>query len=470
MLSYDISKSGADTLYHFLYRCIRQDISQGVLSPDEKLPSKRSFAKAQGVSVMTVENAYAQLLAEGYIYTKARMGFFVSPLKKPPQQILPHQPPRESRESKTEPREKPPKLYVDFANNQVETSTFPFSTWAKLTRRILCEKQKELLSRSPYGGVPALKKAIAKMLKEFRNIRVEPNQIIVGAGTDYLYTLLVQLLGFDKKYGVEDPGYGKISKIYRKMGAVCNFIPMDSEGVIVSELEETCTEVVHISPSHHFPSGIVMPIGRRYELLSWASKSSNRMIVEDEYDSEFRMAGTPIPALQNIDFQGKTIYINSFSKTLASTVRIGYMVLPVNLAERFRKEFSFYTCTVSNLEQYVLAAYIDGGFYEKHINRLRNFYRRRRDTLLSKIAGGPLGKRTKITEEDAGLHFILDIDTEISDEEVCRRAKESGIGLRALSDYYTEVSPSAHKFIINYSSVPESRMDKALAKIAEAVR
>ncbi len=467
MITYDMAKAGADTLYHYLYRSIREDILQGKLSPDERLPSKRPFAKELGVSVMTVENAYAQLLAEGYVYTRARKGFFVSAIERPDKgKSLPSKSPKESRESQEIAQAKKPNVYADFSSTQIETSTFPFSTWAKITRRILTENQRELLERSPYGGVFKLRKAIAKMLKGFRNIDVSPEQIVVGAGTDYLYTLLVQLLGFEKKYGVEDPGYGKISKIYRKLGVVCNFIPLDSEGIQINQLEETCTDVVHISPSHHFPTGMVMPIGRRYELLGWASKSSNRAIVEDEYDSEFRMAGSPIPALQNIDTQGKTIYINSFSKTLASTVRIGYMVLPVELSKRFRDEFSFYTCTVSNLEQYVLAEYIDGGHYEKHINRLRNFYRKRRDTLLSKIRKSPFGKMATVTEEDSGLHFILDIKTTLGDEEFCHRALERGIRLRALSDYYTEAEPSLHKFVVNYSSVPECRMGKALKILA----
>lgn len=467
MTTYDISKAGADTLYHFLYSSIREDIVHGNLSPDERLPSKRPFARELGVSVMTVENAYSQLLAEGYIYTKARRGFFVSAIERPTRKNVPPQIAKESRESKEIVQPKKPNIYADFSSTRIETSTFPFSTWAKITRKVLSENQRELLNRSPYGGVPKLRKAIAKMLRGFRNIQVHPDQIIVGAGTDYLYTLLVQLLGFEKKYGVEDPGYGKISKIYRKLGVVCNFIPLDADGVQMEQLEETCTDVVHISPSHHFPTGTVMPIGRRYELLSWASKSSNRTIVEDEYDSEFRMSGSPIPALQNIDFQGQTIYINSFSKTLASTVRIGYMVLPPGLSQKFREEFSFYTCTVSNLEQYVLAEYIDGGFYEKHINRLRNFYRKRRDTLLSKIRRGPLQGIAKISEEDAGLHFILDVKTPLADEEFCKRAEERGVRLRALSDYYTASEPSLHKFVINYSSVPEKRMDKALKILAE---
>lgn len=336
-------------------------------------------------------------------------------------------------------------------------------------RKVLCEQQAEMLERSPYGGVLKLRQTIAKMLKGTRNLDVRPEQIIVGAGTDYLYSLLVQLLGFDKKYGVEDPGYSKISKIYRKLNVVCNFIPLDENGVRVEQLEETCTDVVHISPSHHFPSGIVTPVSRRYELLSWASKSSNRYIVEDDYDSEFRMVGRPVPALQNIDVQGKVIYINSFTKTLASTVRISYMVLPLALAEKFHKDFSFYTCTVSNMEQYALARYIGEGFFEKHVNRMKNFYRHRRDALLAAIRKSKLRNFAEVAEEDAGLHFILKIQTTLSDEEFCRRALENGVVIGALSDYYAKAEPSEHQFVMNYSAVPESQMGRAVEKLAEVV-
>ena len=470
MLSYDISKAGDDSLYHFLYRSIRDDILSGRFEADAKLPSKRPFANSLGVSVVTVENAYGQLLAEGFIYTLPRKGFFVSAIQQKQTLPVPNKTPvKESRESKRMEPPKSPHYIADFVDNQVDASSFPFSTWAKITRKVLCEQQNELLTRSPNSGILALRKVLAKMLRDFRGMNVDPEQIVVGAGTDCLYTWLVQLLGFDKKYGVEDPGYSKISKIYRKLNVVCNFIPLDENGIRIDQLEETCTDVVHLSPSHHFPTGKVMPVSRRYELLSWASKSSNRYIVEDEYDSEFRMVGRPIPALQNIDVQDKTVYINSFSKALASTVRVGYMVLPKPLAKKFREEFSFYTCTVSNLMQHVLAKYIGEGHYEKHINRMRNFYHRRRDTLLDIIRRSSLHDCVEIAEQDAGLHFILKVKTTLSDEEFCNRALEKGVRIGALSDYYIVAEPSQHEFIINYSSVPETQMKKAIQQLEKIV-
>ena len=470
MLSYEMKNSGDESLYHFLYRSIRNDILAGHLEADQKLPSKRPFARQLGVSVVTVENAYAQLLAEGFIWTQPRKGFFVSAIRTPKESVQKQPALPESRESREEKSDAPTELVANFADNQLEESSFPFSTWATIARRVLGERQRDLLKRSPHCGVRELRVAIAKMLFDFRGLSVDPECIVVGAGTDCLYSWLVQLLGFDKKYGVEDPGYSKISKIYRKLNVVCHFIPMDENGIRIDQLEETCTDVVHISPSHHFPTGRVMPISRRYELLGWASRSSNRYIVEDEYDSEFRMVGHPIPSLQSIDVQEKTIYINSFTKTLASTVRVGYMVLPKSLAQRFRNEFSFYTCTVSNLEQYVLATYIAGGFYEKHINRMRNFYRGRRDFLIEAIRQSRLKDFVEIAGQDAGLHFILKVKTDLKDEDFCALLREKGVFLRALSDYYAISEPSSHEFVVNYSSVPQNKIPLAVQKIAEVLK
>lgn len=486
MLSYDIKKADSDSLYHYLYKCIKKDILSGAIPAGEKLPSKRPFAVHLGVSVITVENAYAQLLAEGFIYTEPRKGFFVSAIDTGKtfghQQSATPANLKQSREAQKNYSEdqssnfyknsigkpaSPKKYLADLVNNQVDPESFPFSTWAKNMRKIICENQKELLEPSPYGGLIVLRKSIAKLLRGFRNMDVDPSQIIMGAGTDYLYGLLVQLLGFDKKYGVEDPGYSKISKIYRKMNVVCNFIPMDASGVIIDQLEETCTDVIHISPSHHFPSGIVTPVSRRYELLSWAAKSSNRYIVEDDYDSEFRMVGSPIPAMKNIDVMDKVIYINTFSKTLTSSARFSYMVLPKSLAKKFHEEFSFYACTISTLEQLALAKFIDDGSFEKHINRMRNLYRGRRDTLLHAISKSKLSHLVEISEENAGLHFIMKVNTRLSDEEFCKRAEEKGVRIGALSDYYTEATPSEHQFIINYSALSSKKLDKALNALYE---
>lgn len=457
MLTYSFNDIGTTPLYEHLYKCIKNDIVNGMLSTDTKLPSKRSFAKNLGVSPITVENAYAQLLSEGYIYSVAKKGYYVADFS-PEFTTLPA--PAEKPAALQEIR---PQYFADFSSNQTRPDHFPFSVWAKLMRETLQERNAELMTKSPCGGIYELREAIAGHLRQFRDIHVQPEQIFIGAGTEYLYGLLVQLLGFDKVYAIENPGYEKIAQIYDSHQVDYRFVDMDSQGIRIDRLEESGADVVHISPSHHFPTGIITPVSRRYELLGWAAKSESRYIIEDDYDSEFRLTGRPIPALQSIDIMEKVIYINTFSKSLSSTLRISYMVLPPSLAARFMQRMSFYSCTVSNFEQYALMRFIREGYFEKHINRMRNSYHKKRDYLLETIKKSPLSSYVTITEEDAGLHFLMRIDTEIPDTVIMERALARGLRLTSLSQYFHQPPEDVeHIFIINYSYLETEHISGAV--------
>lgn len=482
LLTYSFENIGSDFLYEHLYKCIKQDILDGKLTAETKLPSKRNFAKQLGISVITIENAYQQLMAEGYLYSLPKKGFFVSDLalslnKGVQSQNVNLANPSATKNNKVSTikqiNQTLPVSSNDIANftyNQIDTSQFPFTIWAKILRDTINDKQEELITASPYGGIKPLREAICNHLQEFRDMHVLPEQIIVGAGTEYLYTLLIQLLGMNLTYAVEDPGYNKIAHIYEKHNITCKHIPMDENGISVNALNKSGASILHISPSHHFPTGRITPISRRYELLGWASEKKDRYIIEDDYDSEFRMIGKPIPALLNIDMSEKVIYMNTFSKTLAQTVRISYMVLPLSLAKRFKDEMSFYSCTVSNFEQYALAEFISAGYFEKHLNRVRNYYRKKRDLLLNKLKNSKLNPYIKIMEEDAGLHFIIEIKTNISDDEMCKKALQKGLKLAALSDYYYDKQLAIHhRFIINYSSISEEHMDFAIETLYEII-
>ena len=330
-------------------------------------------------------------------------------------------------------------------------------------RETMSDEADKLMVRSPSTGIAPLRNAIADYLYQFRGMTVEPEQIVVGAGTDYLYSLIIQLLGRSKTYAAEDPAYQKISKMYRSNEVSFIPVPLDKNGVDITYLNQTEADVLHISPSHHFPTGIVTPISRRYELLSWASKTSDRYIIEDDYDSEFRLLGKPIPSLQSIDVADKVIYMNTFSKTLTSTIRISYMVLPKSLMERYKKELNFYSCTVSNFEQYTLAKFIERGHFEKHINRMRNHYRSLRDEIISCIKKHPDYHKVTIMEENAGLHFLLSVDTNYSDEELVSRAAANGIHVTCLSEYfYNKTKSIPHTLVLNYSGVAKSNIEKAV--------
>ena len=462
MLTYSFEDIGAESLYIHLYKCIRDDIVSGKIAPGTKLPSKRSFAENLGVSVITVENAYAQLISEGYLYSAPKKGYFAADLEKSTV--------RQKAETVQAQVPVTPKYFADFSSNRTDPENFPFATWAKLMREIISEQSAELMLNAPCGGVPELREAIAAHLRDFRGIQADPNQIVVGAGTEYLYGLLIQLLGFDKVYALEDPGYRKIAQVYESHGVRYGFTPMDGEGIDPKALAESGADILHISPSHHFPTGIVTPVARRYALLSWAAQSPQRYIIEDDYDSEFRLIGKPIPALQSIDVTDRVIYMNTFTKSLASTIRISYMVLPAALAEEFYKRLGFYACTVSNLEQYTLARFISAGHFEKHINRMRNRYKLKRDLILEEMERGGLLRVAKIQEEDAGLHFLLRVRTDAASEEIVRQAQQNGVRVTSLSDYYREAPPqAASAFVISYSEIPDSKIPEAVARLTRAV-
>ncbi len=236
----------------------------------------------------------------------------------------------------------------------------------------------------------------------------------------------------------------------------------------VGGLEAAGADVAHISPTHHFPTGITMPVGRRYELLAWAAAKDGRTIIEDDYDSEFRLTGRPIPSLQSIDRGGRVIYMNTFSKTLASTVRISYMVLPPQLARDYDEKLSFYSCTVSNFEQYTLARFISEGYFEKHLNRMRLYYARLRRELLQQIAECDAAEHIRVLERDSGLHFLLQVRTELTDNALHAALLKEGIRLNPLSAYYThsEDAPE-HTFLLSYSALSLEALERALKILAK---
>lgn len=454
MLTYELHKSPGLPLYESLYRCIRGDILSGKLSPNEKLPSKRALAAHLEVSKVTVEGAYTQLVAEGYLRSEEKIGYFVEPVPHPfsGTPIAPSPEPQE------------PVWPVDLTAN-APASGFPFSVWMKLQRQVMLDYGDKLLAPQPSQGYLPLRQAIANHLSDFRNMQVDPGNILIGAGTDFLYNLLLQLLGRDKIYAVEEPGYRKISQIYAAGGVRCIPAPIDTQGVIPHALADA--QVLHCSPSHHFPTGIVTPVKRRRQLLQWASQQPDRWLIEDDYDSEFRFHAHPVPALQTMDPGGHVIYMNTFSKSLAPSIRISYMILPPKLMAEFREKLGFYSCTVPSFEQYTLERFLSQGHFEKHINRMRKFYRSRRNFVTQTLKSCPFADRLTLMEQDAGLHFLLHVDTHLPDHQIVSLCSQAGIRLRSLSEYYLQAPPdwAEHCFVVNYSGLREENLLPAIQKL-----
>lgn len=460
MLTYNLEDRGNKSLYEYLYLCLRDDIKSGKIRSNSKLPSKRALAGQLGVSVITVKNAYEQLICEGYVTSVEKSGYFVldvgqkTDIGKEPRFMTPIK------------DEKEDGIKYDLSSNTPNPEMFPFSVWSKLLRRVLAEEDAKLLRRVPSGGVYALRLAISKFLFESRGMDVSPDNIIIGAGTGYIYNLIIQLLGKNKRYGVENPGYKKIGDILSSCGVRFSHLEMDSFGVIPEKINKC--DVIHISSSHHYPTGIIMPPWRRDEILEYA-KNHNAYIIDDDYDSEFRFTGKNVHSLLSRDGGKRVIYINTFSQTISPSMRISYMVLPDALLEKFKTELGFYSCPVSSFEQYTLAAFISEGYFEKHINRMRNYYNKQRQIAIDAVSELDNGKFV-IMEEGAGMHFILKINSELTDSQIKERCKKRGLNINFVSDFLYSPSEEYNSLaVINYTNTDDSQIRKALKILSESV-
>ncbi len=460
MLTYDLAERGNRTMYEFLYEKMKEDILQGILRVGEKLPSKRAMAEHMDISIKTVENAYNQLLLEGYITSAEKKGYYVSKLSKGSSTATAYA------GFSTKYKEEDP--LADFTAHNINYDKFPFASWAKVMRETLTDSDTSLLKMVPFNGVEELRLQIAEYLYRYRGMQVSPDNIIIGAGTEYLYGRLLQLLGKDAFYAVENPGYKKISRLYDANGVRWTYIDIDKSGMNVEALRASGANVAHVSPEHHYPVGIVTPIGRRQELLAWAAEEMGRYIIEDDYDCEFRLVGRTIPSLQSMDVNHRVIYMNNFSKTMVPSLRVSYMVLPEKLMERYLSTMSFYSCSVSGFEQYALARFMEKGYFERHIRRSIHYYKQQRDKIRSMFRASSLNKISRIIETGAGTHFLLRVDTDLSDVEIKWAAKERGILIQCLSEYCFENQHLYKGFlIINYSDMEEERLKKAIRELEE---
>lgn len=586
MLTYALNRTARESLYEQLYRALRFDIESGALGAGDRLPSKRAFAKHLGVSVVTVEGAYDQLVAEGYVRAVPRSGFYVQEIGPNLASFSRVSTSRAAKSSSgcasedksalceakmgvsgnddVETLEKLAtkdksfciacgerdvsgarwgfwgeaslcgnaakirsnaniederagcgaswcgrngagrKWLADFTGATAPEGVFPYAAWARTLRRVLAdESERTVLEASRPQGSPRLRAAIAAHLRGFRGMEVHPDQIVIGSGVQSLYGLLVQLLGRDLVYGVEDPGYPRLTRIYESNDVTVWPIALDGEGPALESLARAGVDVLHCTPSHQFPTGITVPVSRRRSLLEWAqggvaapkdgaaageargrsvkaSSARPRYLIEDDFDCEFRMAGRPVPPLAALDGAGRVVYANTFSKTLGGAFRIGYMVLPEALAERFRDRLGFYACTVGALEQLTLARFMESGDYERHVNRQRTRYRRLLSALIDALAASSAGDHLHFANAGAGLHFLMEVRGVEGDERggatfeerVARRAAIRGVRLAPLGRYrFTgcEAGWRRPAFMMSFSSVKEETIPEVVGIVSEAV-
>ena len=419
MPQYNIDAGLKQPAYMQLYHQIRDDITRGVCPYGMKLPSKRFLAAETGTSVITVQHAYDLLTDEGYIRSRERSGYFVSYRENELFPVAPDTSTGHDDLTWRDPGKNEGSMASGHASDPNDSSLgssnvssssgdgspdsgnissdltdlheisdipirgpiltpeqeqFPFTVLAKTARKVLTEHGEKLLQRSPNSGTMFLREAIAQYLARSRRIIVSPEQIVIGSGSEYLYNLIVQMLGRERTFALEDPSYEKIRLVYEASGVHCEMLPMDREGVKLSALHRTSASVLHVTPFNSYPSGITASASRRAGYIRWASKE-NRFIIEDDFDSEFSMSAKAEDTLFSLEPQRSVIYMNTFTRTISPAVRVGYMVLPAQLSAALQDTISIYSCTVPVFTQHLLAEVIRSGDFERHINRVR---RRRR--------------------------------------------------------------------------------------------
>lgn len=464
MLTYHLDPHSKTPLYEQLYRAVRADIMSGTLAGGTRLPSKRQLAANLRVSQITVETAYGQLLAEGYIVSEPRRGYFVQKQLAAPAQA--QAPKAAAPHPYTAPADD---CKYDFRTNIVDTGCFPFATWARLSRSVLSEYSDRLLRATDPCGAAELRGQIARYLYDFRGINISPDNILVGAGSEYLMHLVIQLLGRDRVYALENPGYRKLYQIFSDNGAAVRPLPLDKSGLRADALAASDASVVYLTPSHHFPLGTVMPAARRMEILRWASAAPGRYIIEDDYDSEFRYASRPIPALGELDHAGRVVYVNTFAKSLSPSLRIGYLVLPDALMARYHERFSLYSSTVPSFDQHTLAAFMRTGGFERHISRSRKVYQARRDALMTALDRELADLPHEVSRSEAGLHLLLHMRNGMLERELIERARAAGVRVYGLSAYYTPpVKPPKATLVLGYAGLTEQQINEAAALLRQA--
>ena len=452
----NLDPKGKTPMYEQLYTAIAEAVRTGALRHGEKLPSKLALCALLGVSRSTVETAYELLRAEGYVTARARSGFYAADYV--PLQAQEEAPPFPA----IRPQEGTGREEALFSTSAVDVSRFPYASWAKLYREVVYNSP-ELLQRGLPQGEWSLRTALARMASEFRGVRCGAEQVVVGAGVETLLEQLITLFGPEAIYAVEDPGYPAVERSLLARGCAIRYIPQDEGGMETEELEGSGATVAYLTPSHQFPLGVTMPASRRSRLLRWA-EAGDRWIIEDDYDSEFRYGGRPLSSMQGMDRAERVIYTGTFSRSLAPSIRLAFMVLPHALLERFRAVFGREQTTVSRYEQTVMARFLDEGFYSRYLRRVGLLYARRREALLEALRGID---GVTVSGAGGGIHFLL-TNPRWTEAELIEKAAALGLRLAGLSSLCRTVPALASTLIVGYGGLPTARIPEIAQKLREA--
>jgi GntR family transcriptional regulator/MocR family aminotransferase len=459
-LSINLDSFGGIPLYEQIYCHIKREIQEGQLKALTRLPSTRALALHLQVSRSTVDLAYEQLLCEGYIESVPYKGYYVCEIEglfRLESSLI-----RQKQVVKEE------KIYdYNFSPNGIDLENFPYNTWRKIMNNLLLDHRDGLFQLGASNGEWEIRDTIAQYLHHARGVKCDPGQMIIGAGNDYLLMLLSQIIGVNYTIAMENPTYTKAYRLFDNLGYRMNTVNMDEQGMDVEELEKTGADIAYVMPSHQYPLGTVMPIKRRMELLKWASRSEHRYIIEDDYDSEFRYKGKPIPSLQGSDHLNKVIYIGTFSKSVAPAIRISYLVLPQSLLSQYKEKENIFSATVSKMDQMIMNTFILDGYFERHLNKMRGIYKGKHDVLIREIK--KIKSVDEIFGEYAGVHILVRFRKEHTQDEMIAKAEEAGIKVYGLSEYYTNLSLESGypTVIMGYANLSEEEIEVAVRRLQE---
>ena len=462
MFHISLEHSVGKPMYQQIYQYIVKEIQQGGLTCHERLPSARALAQDLNISRNTVNMAYAQLESEGYIEAIERRGYFVNELDG-----LLSMSGIETKSMKPDPVMTESPYAIDFSPFGIALDHAPYHCFKKLMRETMLDGGRELFQIGDSQGEPGLRRAIKEYLHRSRGVNCSEEQIVIGAGTDYLLMLLTRLFQEPQGIAMENPVYLQAYRVFQNFNYPIFPIPLDEGGLDIQALRSVEAKLVFVTPSHQFPMGIVMPINRRRQLLNWAYEAPDRFIIEDDYDSEFRYQGKPIPSLQGIDTRGRVIYLGTLSKAIAPSIRMGYMVLPEQLYQQYRKRAAFYATTVSRIHQETVRRFLVEGYFERHLNRMRGIYRSKHDYILKELARW--GEAVSYIGHSAGLHLLLEFPNDgLSEKELTLRAREEGIGVYPLSAYYIAGQPKRPALLLGYANLQEAEIKKGMNALEKA--
>ncbi|MEI4623001.1 PLP-dependent aminotransferase family protein [Bacillus pfraonensis] len=448
-------------IYIQIYEYMKQEILKGTLPSETRLPSHRNLALQLGISRITIESAYQQLAAEGYVESKPKRGIFVAEVDV---DVIPNKQQKRSYPLETTGNEL---IHFDCSQGNIDQTAFPLSNWKRAIQESLLQYENDLFTKEDPQGEQILRAHIAKYLYHARGVHCTPKQIIIGAGTQPLLWLLLQLLGKQKSYAIENPGFHRVKAIIQSCGLLSYPVPLDEKGINISSLNDCNANVAYVTPSHQFPYGMIMPLSKRLELLKWANAKQG-YIIEDDYDGEFRYVGKPIPSLQGLDTNERVIYMGTFSKSFLPSLRMGYIVLPNHLLEAYKELGGIFKQTVSKMQQLALAIFIQKGDWDRHLNRVRTLYKKKHHRLVKSLMN-QMGTNVDILGDQSGLHIVLRVHNGMTEQELIQSAAEKHVKLYPLSIYDSVNNLQKEAYVLlGFGGIPIDSIETVVTLLKKA--